>query len=281
VGELEIVTVGAKLPPESLPDVIGPVPLEILQPVRGEWSGAAVHQAIAALRCALVVEEQTIAVVDQPCEPIYVLVEGGHIPGYGAHPIVEERRQDPADAIGLHDGVRVHHHDDVGLALLPGHRSLKAVEVEPHQGAVVPAAVDGGLLRQALAPITGFAPSKDVPVGPLRVSLVHRQERLDVRGPVVDDQETELALVVLLIEGLQASFEDVGMLVVGRDDDVHARWSFPDVRKPLLVVVGPDRDVASANALLQAGVRQDDDGVGAEEQGVGQRQCRRHRGITR
>lgn len=280
MGELEVVTVGARLLPESLPDVRGPVLVEILQPVRGERPGAAVHQAIVALRGALVVEEEAIAVVDQPREPVGVVVRDGHVPGHGGHPTIEERRQDPADAVGLHDGVRVHHHDEVGLALLPRHRPLEAIVVESREGLVVPA-VDGQLLCQALPLVPGLAPPQDAPVGLLPVAPVHRQQRLDVRGPVIDDQEPHVALVVLSVEGLQAGREDVGMLVVGRDDDVDAWRSFPDVREPLEVMPDPDRGVASAEALLQSGVREDDEGVGAEEKGVGQRQCRRHRGITR
>ena len=225
-----------------------------------------------ALGGALVVEEEDIPVVDQTCEPIGGSVQDGHLPGHGAHPLVEERRQDPADTSALHDGVRVNGHDEVGLALLPHHRSLDAVEVEPHQGFVVVTAVDGGFLRQTLAAVPGFAPPQDAPVGPPRVLPVHGQERLDVRGSVVHDHEPDVALVVLSIKGLQAGREDVGTLVVGRDDDIDVGGAFPDVWKPLLVV-DLDRGVASAKALLQPGVRKDDERVGAEEKGVGEHQC--------
>jgi hypothetical protein len=142
---------------------------------------------MAALRGALVPKEETIAVPDQPREPVDGMVQDGHIPGHGSHPLIEERCHDPADAIALHDGVGVHHHDEVGFALLPGHRSRAAVEVDPQQGPIVLGAVDGGLLRQALAPVVGVGPLEDAPVGLLGVLAVNGQERLEVRRSVVHD----------------------------------------------------------------------------------------------
>jgi hypothetical protein len=226
-----------------------------------------------ALRGPLMAKEETVPLADQLRQSIEILVEDAHVSGHGRDLLVLERRENPADAVGSHNGVRVDHQEELRPAALP------FVLVAEHRFTRWPRAVDGRFLRLALAQVVSMADHR--PVGQLPVALVHGQQVVEVRRAVVDHQEVHLALVILTSQRAQAGIEDVGVLIEGRNDDVDTGPLIPDLLEPVGLVPDRDRPIQLPEPFLQHGVYEDDDDVDAEEERGHQLHCCRHLAITR
>jgi hypothetical protein len=288
VGELQIVAKGAGSPPEPPRHVLGPGRVEVVPPVGREGSRTARDLREATLRGPLMTEQQSITLVDQPCQRVDVVVEDADVPGHGRNLGVQKGRENPADPVGLQDGVRIDHQDKLRPASLP-HRAVCELVAE-HRDGGRPRSIDGRLLRLSLAQVPAVA--YHPPVRPLLISLVDGKQFVEVRRAVVDHQEVHLTLVVLPRQRAEAGLQDIRILVVGRDDDIDTGKLVPDVRKPFRSVLDCNRPVSAPEPFLQRGMEEKDgnesgmqerDGNGGAEERDRECQphCRRHLGITR
>src|SRR5438270_4826257 len=74
-----------------------------------------------------------------------------------------------------------------------------------------------------MALATVLVRQEDPPAGERRIALVERHQLLAIRGVVVDNEDADLAFVLLLHQRVETRLQARPVLVVGSDDDVHSR----------------------------------------------------------